>query len=203
MSTSSSTPLRAAGSLRSSCHACPPVSAANVSAPARSRSAICTATPSPARRRAIAAPIPLAPPVINAERPCSPDESSMTDILSDQRRSRYERRRRRPRLGSVVGLLAALGNAADRAVQDCGAEATECDHNRDGPYGMGDLPAITYARPVSRGSLHIPAQLLNVDRTVDDEGQQEQSERSDRRPQCDAVCLARLHDQHRHRYERR
>ena len=27
---------------------------------------------------------------------------------------------------------------------------------------MGDLPAIGYARPVSRESLHIPAQLLNA-----------------------------------------
>jgi hypothetical protein len=56
---------------------------------------------------------------------------------------------------------------------------------------MGDLPAIANARPVSRGILHIPAQLLNVDGTVDpkgdQEGQQEQSERNDRWAQCDAV----------------
>src|SRR5215213_11066513 len=84
MSTSSSTPLRAAGSLRLRCHAFPRVSAATAWAPVRSRSANCTAKPNAARRRAIAAPIPLAPPVINAERPCSPDTSSITDILSDR-----------------------------------------------------------------------------------------------------------------------
>ena len=55
--------------------------------PGQIRSAICTATPRPASRRAMAAPIPLAPPVINADRPWRPDESSMTDILSDRRRS--------------------------------------------------------------------------------------------------------------------
>ena len=71
---------KAVGSLRSSCHALrgfqrPPP------APRPDRDQRSAPRPCPASRRAIAAPIPLAPPVINAERPCSPDESSMTDIL--------------------------------------------------------------------------------------------------------------------------
>ena len=72
---------------------------------------------------------------------------------------------------------------------------------------MGDLPAIAYARPVSGRSLHVPAQLLNVDGTVsrkgDQQGQQEQSERNDRWQQRGAVRLARVDDQHRHGYDRR
>jgi hypothetical protein len=110
-------------------------------------------------------------------------------------------------LGLVVGILAAVGHAGDWAVQDCGVDVAEGEDNRDGPYGVGDLPAIAYTRPIRGGSLHISAQLLNVDGTVDrkgdQQGQQEQNESNDCWPQHGVVRLARMDDQHRHGYQRR
>src|SRR5215471_15395534 len=58
----------AAASATSQVAKCPPSDFATASAPARLLSRIATAQPSAARRRAVASPIPLAPPVITATR---------------------------------------------------------------------------------------------------------------------------------------
>src|SRR4051812_4748305 len=58
-------------SVTSSSIASPEISPATSAAPSRLRSPIVTSAPSAARRRAIAAPMPLAPPVTSAFRPSS------------------------------------------------------------------------------------------------------------------------------------
>ncbi len=70
MSTSMRASASAPRSERSTCHASPPISAASASADARSTSATVTRAPAEASSRAQAAPMPLAPPVTSALRPC-------------------------------------------------------------------------------------------------------------------------------------
>jgi hypothetical protein len=73
----------------------------------------------------------------------------------------------------VVGVVGALGHAWVRSIQNRRADVAECGHNRDSPYGTGDLPAVAYARPVRGESLHVPTLLLNIDGTVDSKGDRE------------------------------
>ena len=89
----------------------PSISPATSRAPSRLRSATATRAPSAASRRAVAAPMPLPPPVTSAVRPSSRMRRNLYSAAADRPRHDH-RRHRRPRL-RPRGALGARRHAGD------------------------------------------------------------------------------------------